>query len=159
MGLDMYLSEVKYISHHPGLAERNEHYRDELRLAQNVLDMTGLHITDQGGSVVVKSTVMYWRKANAIHDWFVQNCQDGEDDCQEVEVSIEQLTELRDLAKRVMTKRGLAPELLPTTSGLFFGDTNYDKWYFEDLAYTVAELDVILARKSEDTWFEYRSSW
>ena len=24
----------------------------------------------------------YWRKANSIHKWFVDNCQDGVDDCQ-----------------------------------------------------------------------------
>ena len=26
--------------------------------------------------------VAYWRKANAIHSWFVENCQDGVDECQ-----------------------------------------------------------------------------
>ena len=43
--------------------------------------------------------VMYWRKANAIHKWFVDNVQGGEDDCREYPVSNDQLIELRDTCK------------------------------------------------------------
>jgi len=38
--------------------------------------------------------VGYWRKANAIHKWFVDNVQNGEDDCQRYDVTPAQLTEL-----------------------------------------------------------------
>lgn len=38
--------------------------------------------------------VGYWRKANAIHKWFVDNVQKGEDDCGRYEVSKENLEEL-----------------------------------------------------------------
>jgi hypothetical protein len=38
--------------------------------------------------------VMYWRKANQIHKWFVDNVQDGVDDCKEYWVSEEKLQEL-----------------------------------------------------------------
>ena len=31
--------------------------------------------------------VAYWRKFNALHNWFVQNCQDGVDECQYAEVT------------------------------------------------------------------------
>ena len=31
--------------------------------------------------------VAYWRKANAIHRWFVEHAQDGTDDCKEYGVS------------------------------------------------------------------------
>ena len=38
--------------------------------------------------------VAYWRKANAIHGWFVKNVQNGIDECQESVVTREQLNEL-----------------------------------------------------------------
>jgi len=48
--------------------------------------------------------VMYWRKANAVHRWFVENCQDGNDDCREAYVSQEQLEELRNICERVLAE-------------------------------------------------------
>lgn len=38
--------------------------------------------------------VGYWRKANAIHKWFVDNVQNGEDDCGDYSVSKELLEKL-----------------------------------------------------------------
>lgn len=47
--------------------------------------------------------VGYWRKANAIHDWFVRNVQDGEDDCHyHNEVTKEILEELLDICETVL---------------------------------------------------------
>lgn len=38
--------------------------------------------------------IAYWRKANAIHQFFVENVQDGEDNCETYEVSKDALEEL-----------------------------------------------------------------
>jgi hypothetical protein len=47
--------------------------------------------------------VGYWRKANQIHNWFVENIQDGIDDCDyHREVTEEDLEELLDVCKRVL---------------------------------------------------------
>ena len=47
--------------------------------------------------------VGYWRKANHIHNWFVENIQDGIDDCAyHREVTDEDLLELLDVCKRVL---------------------------------------------------------
>ena len=48
--------------------------------------------------------VGYWRKANAIHKWFVDNVQDGNDDCGSYEVSKEQLEELLDACLTIKNK-------------------------------------------------------
>jgi hypothetical protein len=45
--------------------------------------------------------VGYWRKANAIHKWFVDNVQDGYDDCDYYEVTKEKLKELLDACLKV----------------------------------------------------------
>ena len=74
--------------------------------------------------------VAYWRKANAIHKWFVDNVQSGKDDCDSYEVSREQLVKLLGDCEQVKAHNELAEELLPTQSGFFFGSIEYDKWYF-----------------------------
>lgn len=104
---------------------------------------------------------IYWRKANAIHAWFVKNIQDGVDECLVYEVSHEQLKELQDCCKEVLANHEKAPELLPTQSGFFFGSTGYDEWYFEDLEYTIKAIDQTFKDFPESDWwsFEYQSSW
>lgn len=53
--------------------------------------------------VRIDDNVMYWRKANAIHQWFVDRVQDGKDDCEyHDEVTKEILEELRDKCKNVL---------------------------------------------------------
>ncbi len=46
--------------------------------------------------------VAVWRKANAIHKWFVDNVQEGNDDCKDYYVSTEQLTKLLQLCDHVL---------------------------------------------------------
>ena len=48
--------------------------------------------------------VGYWRKANAIHKWFVDNVQDGEDNCGYYKVAPEQLEELLNICKLIKQK-------------------------------------------------------
>lgn len=43
----------------------------------------------------------YWRKANHIHKWFVENAQNGVDDCGVYPVTKNQLRELYELCKKV----------------------------------------------------------
>lgn len=56
--------------------------------------------------------VAYWRKANAIHKWFVDNCQKGRDECQESYVEEEQLVELLALCKDVALKVQMAEGMI-----------------------------------------------
>jgi hypothetical protein len=52
----------------------------------------------------------------------------------------------------------VAHELLPTQEGFFFGGTDYDEWYVQDLKDTVMQIDRALGLGEE--WnFEYQSSW
>ena len=51
----------------------------------------------------IMDQVAYWRKANAIHEWFVNHVQDGEDDCDyHDEVTKEILEELLDTCEEVL---------------------------------------------------------
>lgn len=105
--------------------------------------------------------VGYWRKANAIHKWFVDNVQDGVDDCGTYEVSKEKLENLLEICNDVVYKgKQVAQTLLPTQEGFFFGSTDYDDWYMKDIKNTITILTKVL----KETDFErqmvvYSSSW
>ena len=104
--------------------------------------------------------VGYWRKANQIHKWFVDNVQDGVDDCGDYKVTKEQLIELHNRCNQVLNDHDLAESLLPSQSGFFFGSTDYDEGYYSDLEDTKRIIDDILEYKSEclDNLY-YSSSW
>ena len=48
--------------------------------------------------------VGYWRKANAIHKWFVENVQNDVDDCGSYEVSKEKIEELLGICKTIKSR-------------------------------------------------------
>lgn len=123
----------------------------------------------------VTTDVAYWRKANQIHTWFVENVQNGEDNCGNYDVSNDDLIELVGLCKQVLASRDpniadpredvefvkTASELLPTTSGFFFGSTEYDAGYIDDITSTIEKLEPLIS--PDDTgdypFYEYSSSW
>lgn len=94
--------------------------------------------------------IAYWRKVNQIREWFNSHLENGVENCEYVQVSKEDLEQLLEDCKKVLENHDLAEDLLPTSSGFFFGSTDYDKWYFEDLEHTVKMLEQIL----EETDFE-----
>ena len=108
--------------------------------------------------VDVMVNVGYWRKCNQIHKWFVDNVQKGEDDCGEYYVSHEKLKELLRTCTLALTNKD--PNLLPPQAGFFFGGTDIDQWYWEDLMYTIQQLQPIIDRPDfENLSFYYQSSW
>ena len=98
-----------------------------------------------------RQEVGYWRKANQIRNWFDTHLSDGVENCTEKLVTREILHELRDDCLKVLADHSLAEELLPTCSGFFFGSTEYDEYYFEDLKDTVEMVTKILQETDWDT--------
>lgn len=110
--------------------------------------------------------VGYWRKFNALHNWFVENVQDGVDECQSELVTRESFERLQITLEKVLEQEGnpdedLLDELMPTTSGFFFGSTEYNTYYFEEVRRTKTMVDNILSEWDDDSPFEYyyQSSW
>jgi len=103
--------------------------------------------------------VAYWRKANAIHGWFMQLTD--VDDCTPVHVSKNALIQLRDDCQKVLDEgtEETALELLPPTSGFFFGSTGIDEWYWQGIKETVTKLTEIINESVDDAEFEYCASW
>ncbi len=153
MGLDMYLYAKKYISNF-------DFYPEDKKLNKELKKALGLdHYTkNDNSSLEVRMTVAYWRKANAIHKWFVDNCQGGVDECQESWVTREKLVELRDLCVRAVDSKD--PTLLPPTSGFFFGSTHIDEFYWDDITDTALTLSALIGdEKLKDYDIYYRASW
>lgn len=221
MGLDMYLNKAKRIGKvtvHELLAldnyfsyiTRPNEYRDStpeswcgLDMKDVNLDLTENYITEyvhrystwdtekKYGYKTIFEQIGYWRKANHIHKWFVDNIQDGVDECDTYEVTKEQLEDLLSVCKKVLDNSKLvkgkivngqkyengkmvniyqdgeyiedssvAKELLPTTSGFFFGGTDYDEWYYRDIENTVNIIENVLRTTDfEHEIVMYCSSW
>ena len=110
--------------------------------------------------------VAYWRKANAIHKWFVENVQEGEDNCQRYYVTRENLEDLIKSCKKVLKNKDAKDKLqaalkeLPPQSGFFFGSTEIDEDYWLDLESTINQIQLILETPTlKDFDFHYQSSW
>lgn len=118
------------------------------------LDMY-IYRKDKDGHI---ENVAYWRKANQIHKWFVENVQHGIDKCEPHEVTQEDLMDLCDLCLKAIETKDAS--LLPPQSGFFFGSTNIDEFYWSDINETVALLNNIIDSQDWDNnRFYYRSSW
>ena len=151
MGLDMYLSKKTYV-------RQWDHQSPEEKY-EVVVTKGGKPVDGIKASRVkyIEEEIGYWRKANQIHRWFVENVQEGKDDCGEYYVGDNQLQELLDVCKKVTADNSLAESLLPSASGFFFGATNYDEWYFEDVKNTISILEDALQSKGGEIY--YSSSW
>lgn len=183
MGLDMYLNRKTYVQNWSFMKP------EELHTITVTKDGKPVDYIDPTRIAYIEEQVGYWRKANAIHKWFVDNCQDGVDDCRNAYVSTEQLEELLDLVTKVLDSLKLAPgkvsngytydkdgrhdiledgqvvvnheiaaKHLPTASGFFFGGTDYDEYYIQDLEHTKEILTKVLEEPNKGEFY-YHSSW
>lgn len=131
MGLDMYLYGAEY---EPKIRDKNKK------------------------SYYTLTEEIYWRKSNWFHRWFVDNVQDGEDNCAYHNFSKHDLKALKESCQKVLENPELASEILPTQCGFFFGNTEYDEWYYKDIENTLEKLEELLSEDKYDEYF-YHSSW
>jgi hypothetical protein len=159
MGLDMYLVGRKYVK------AWNHSNHEIKKLSRDLMEVIG---EAPGPVTYIEVEAGYWRKANHIHAWFVKNVQDGQDDCSKSSyVSKKKLIELRGIIDLILGRKegksrlAAAKEFLPTQEGFFFGGTEYDEGYFQDLKDTQKILNHVLEDKWEaEGWeFRYHSSW
>ena len=163
MGLDMYLASRAFVYD-------SEHFKAEPKKAaatRALADLLNLpledRLPDENGqftcSAIFSVNSAYWRKANAIHNFIVQHHADGVDECQDIVLQPRDVQSLRNLCLLLLIKKDpeLAKEHLPPQSGFFFGSTEINDWYWEDLELTVSQLDRCLASSAED--FVYHASW
>ena len=157
MGLDMYLYRKEYVSTFAWT--QDEKAVKEANLHSVIANH--FNVDPNMGGIYVDYCVAYWRKANAIHGWFVNTLADGVDECQPIYISLDRLIELRELANSVVLTPAMAGDILPTQSGFFFGSSDIDEWYISDMKNTVDMLDKIISSVSPEDYptFFYQASW
>ena len=197
MGLDMYLRKGKkipkisweeYKKIDRKICNKEDDYEKLLEKYKDYVHECGQHIHWNS----LFEEVAYWRKANQIHNYFVENVQSGVDDCGEYLVSKENIIDLIEKCLQVIKSTKLvkgkvhsytsynengereehfedgyvledtfiADMVLPTTSGFFFGSTNYDEYYWQDLLFTIKICGDILSNTDfENEYLVYESSW
>lgn len=155
MGLDMYLTRKHHIANY-------EHDKKGQKLAAAICKAMGFTDTKlyEQGSFNLEVPVAYWRKANAIHGWFVKNVQNNKDDCGEYYVPKEKLIELRDLCKAILNGKEDKGKM-PPQEGFFFGNTTDEEYYRDDLNDTIEQIDAVLSSPDNNKYatFQYSSSW
>ena len=108
----------------------------------------------------INGEVAYWRKANQIRNWIVRNTDYPEDgNLIDFPLTKNDLESLLSDCKRVLLDHSLAPELLPTQSGFFFGSIEYDDFYYEELEYTIEKIEDILNMTDFETQEIYYTEW
>ena len=100
------------------------------------------------------------RKENHIHAWVAKVNGEEPGNCVYTEVSIEDMNGLVLSIEMVLKDRNLAEELLPTQSGFFFGGTDYDQYYFDDLEQELKIFTAMLKKADPETdVFLYHCWW
>lgn len=155
MGLDMYLRREHYVMNW-------DHNPEEKKFDITVTRGGKPYSIDPKKICYITEEVMYWRKFNALHNWMVNHCGDGVDECQRIYVSNDDLVDLYNILKEVSINHDKAEELLPTVSGFFFGETEYGDYYFDQVERTIQELRPYIQdihEGSSSTDFIYQASW
>jgi hypothetical protein len=185
MGLDMYLTKKTYVKNW-------DHFKPEERFQIEIKqDNKPYTKIDLKRIMYIEEEIMYWRKSNAIHNWFVKNVQEGNDDCNHYYLQQVKLQELLELLKKVksilditsITKKKVVvgqsfengiqkdeiqeiniyeskeiEKLLPPTEGFFFGSTDINDWFKQDVEETIKVLEDELKEESFESYY-YHSSW
>lgn len=178
MGLDMYFylkekrpvegwtkgndDEYKSFGHwdaSEGRVDKTVYPEDIKELAEYIfkINFKSTHINDDGFRLY---QVGYFRKFNALHSYLVNTLADGIDECQDIEITKNDLFTLLDKLSKVNDNHNLADSELPTASGFFFGGTNYDEWYFNDIKEAIEMCELFLAKIDFDKYdLIYQASW
>ena len=78
MGLDMYLYKKSYVQNWEHTPTENKHtisIKKGGKVRKDIKPERICYITEQ---------IAYWRKFNALHGWFVNECASGVDECQDM---------------------------------------------------------------------------
>lgn len=89
--------------------------------------------------------VAYFRKVNFLIPFFGY-----EENCSNIEIDKYQVEDLIEACKEVLANHDKASFLLPTQAGFFFGSTDYDDWYFDDVQNVKEKFEEILADFDRD---------
>ncbi|WP_349550087.1 hypothetical protein [Leuconostoc pseudomesenteroides] len=107
-----------------------------------------------------KSRLLHsWRKANQIRQWFVSHFDQDADAQVRISFNEETIEALIAEIEIVLKKPELAPQLMPTSDGFFFGSTDYDTYYFDELKDTLQYLNNDFEYDPDNEQLIYTEWW
>jgi len=104
--------------------------------------------------------IAYWRKVNSVHRWFINKLADGEDrNCDPLKATKDDLQEIVEICSEILKDHSKAKELLPTSGGFFFGGTEYDEDYFQELEDTIRQISEVIEGTDWGNQVVYYYAW
>lgn len=93
----------------------------------------------------------YYRKVNFLFDFFAKNVEEiknyndiNEVNARDIELNIEIIKKLVESCEEVLKDHSKASTLLPTCKGFFFGNTEYNGNYFDDVEHVLSDMEDLL---------------
>ena len=150
MGLDMYLEATRYVAPYD---TQTEPMRRAIGAAIGYVPPNEKPGEDPSLLEVSGVTVRvgYWRKFDALHQWFVNNTQQGHDDCRAAFVTVDTLMELEEQLEQV----GDDPQ---SASEHFTSDID-ETLEEDDVDYTLKILHYAKQLQAQGWDIYYRASW
>lgn len=98
----------------------------------------------------------YFRKVNFIYQYF----ENKVDECCSVnKYDIEEFLKVCEDVYKHKNYKDYAKEHLPTTNGFFFGSTEYDEWYLQDVKDCIRQMKKLLKTLKDDDFVFIVFSW
>jgi hypothetical protein len=159
MGLDMYIFKTKKTDHSAQqLSELNSRAAADNPEFAEFLPLNKPYPESAPDIVSIFKEVAYWRKFNALHQWFVTNVQLGIDDCGLYEVTRDELTQCLELLRETAASGN--SNTLPPTQGFFWGSTEVDESYWRMIR---SSIDMVYGLIEYTDWNKerlfYQASW
>lgn len=163
MGLDMYFFAKK--TTYKSFSKWDEPDRaNEVNYPEDLKTFSD-YIYDRNFKSVQTETIYqigYFRKFNALHSYIVKTFADGVDNCQAILLHKEDVEQIKKVLDDVLKANTVekAKELLPTQSGFFFGGTDYDEFYFEEVKDAADLMQSFLDNFDFESYqLIYQASW
>lgn len=159
MGLDMYIFKTKKTAH--SIKELSDLDRNPKPGQSEVAEFEPLQQPYGDTAPYLYSIfeqVAYWRKFNALHQWFVTNVQLGIDKCGLYELNKDVLFELLEVLEEVHNLK--KPTKLPPAQGFFWGSTEVDDYYWDKVESSIQTISKLIDNTDWDKErLFYQSSW
>ena len=144
MGLDMTLYVKTF-------TKRINDKREQLSIVNIDRELKNTsHIKIERISFIIEE-VGIWKDVYHIHNWFVENVQDGIDNCADYYVTENQLKDLLNTCKEVLNDHSKASILLPVYDD--DDEVEYDEYYFEEIEKTISIIENIFSEYSVNGCF------
>ena len=115
------------------------------------------HVFNKDSNEIFAVSDAYFRKVNFIYEYFRNDMKN-----ESCIVEKSRIGNLIDICERVLKHEGdedYAKENLPTTGGFFFGSTEYDKWYWEDVKDCIKQMRKLYKSMFDDDFVVWDFSW